>query len=129
MSEMKESGLKGANFVVKNWEGEVCLALKQKINEVTGGTYYVFEMHLDRVPTEALVKFQEVWDAARFFAVLHGIHLYDIAEITEKIMEKVGKEGEKAKNFEITVRDHASGMIHRLIVGAGMVEKKMKQNE
>ena len=126
VSSMKASGMLGANLVVKNKQGEVCLALKRKIDEVTGRLYYIFEMHLDRVPTDGLVKFQQAWDAVRYYAFREGIALYDISEITERVLKEIDDRAKEANELEVRVRDHASGMIHTVIVSAQKVAKRRK---
>jgi hypothetical protein len=119
---METSGLCGANLVFRNKQGEVVLALKRKVDDRTGNLFYVFELHLDRVPTEELVRFQQAWDATKFFFFVQGIPLYDIEEITEKILQKVKKPPRKTKEIAIRVRDHASGMMHTLVVAAHPAE-------
>ena len=120
---METSGLFGANLVLKNKQGEVVLALKRKVDDRTGNLFYVFELHLDRVPTEKLVRFQQAWDAVKFFFFVQGIPLYDVEEVTEKVLQKVKKPPRKTKEVAIRVRDHASGMMHTLVVAAHPGEK------
>jgi hypothetical protein len=104
-------------IVITNKQGEVVLALKRK-GEEYGDLYYVFELRLDRVPLEVLADFQAAWQLIRMISAAKGIPLFDIAEVESKVKAELKKPNFKGGEITISVLDHATGTIRRLVVEA-----------
>jgi hypothetical protein len=104
-------------MVVTNKQGEVILAMKKK-GEKYGCLYYVFQLRLDRVPPEDLLKVQAMWDTIKMVSARMGIPLHDVEEIKSKVDAELKKKPNfKEGDITILVFDHATGTIRNLVVG------------
>jgi hypothetical protein len=110
------SGLLSPTMVLTNKQGEVVLALKRK-GEKYGCLYYVFELRLDRVPPEDLMKFQVAWDLIKQISAKMGIPLHDANEIQAKVEAEIKRPDFKEGDITISVLDHATNTIRNLVVG------------
>jgi hypothetical protein len=102
-------------MVFRNKQGEIVLAMKRK-GEKYGCLYYVFQLRLDRVPPEELVKFQVAWDFIKQISAKMGIPLHDVEEIKAKVEAEMRKPNFKEGDVTISVLDHATNTMRNLVV-------------
>jgi hypothetical protein len=109
-------------MVFTNKQGEIILAMKRK-GEKYGCLYYVFELRLDHVPPEDLVKFQAAWEFIKQISAKMGIPLHDAEEIKAKVEAEIKKPDFKEGDITISVLDHATNTMRNLVVGVTKVPK------
>ncbi len=118
---------------VRNDKGEVIFALKRK--DKYPPTYYLFEMHKDRMNEEEKKASDEAFGAISTVAERIGFPLYDLREITDALTAKakavMGSEKGKAaqkkadesgenvfvEDVSFKIFDHSTGKINSLTVG------------
>ena len=109
-------------MVFTNKQGEIVLAMKRK-GEKYGCLYYVFQLRLDRVPPEDLVKFQAAWEFIKQISAKLGIPLHDVEEIKAKVEAEIKKPDFKEGDITISVLDHATNTMRNLVVGVTKTPK------
>ncbi len=125
--------LMSPSLEVRNDKGEVIFAMKRK--DTWGPTYYIFEMHKDRMNEEEKKATDEVFESITTVAGLIGFAFYDMREITDALTAKAKAvmESEKGKAAQkkaeesgedvfvedviFKIFDHSTGEINALTVG------------
>ena len=130
---MEYSELMGPTLEVRNEKGEVIFAMKRK--DKYPPTYYIFEMHKDRMNEEEKKATDMVFEEMATVAGLIGFALYDMREITDALTAKAkavmgtekGKAAQKkadesgedvlVEDVSFNIFDHGTKEINTLTVG------------
>jgi hypothetical protein len=95
----------------------------KKKGEKYGCLYYVFQLRLDRVPPEDLLKVQAAWDFIKRISAKMGVPLHDVEEVKAKVEAEMKKPNFKEGDITISVLDHATNTMRDLVVGSNKSAK------